>query len=106
LNVKCFGLRTDEQMSKERRAALFAISKALIESGHTTLDGQARALGLPRSTAWTVIRGEHKLGRLSRRTIQKILASSRLPANVRKAVEAYAALDDRADAPRYDAVGN
>jgi len=101
-------------MSDERRAALFAISKALIESGHTTLDGQARALGLPRSTAWTVIRGEHKLGRLSRRTIQKILASSRLPPNVRKAVEAYAASVQPEVAParwrgrprRYNAVEN
>jgi len=78
-------------MSKERSAALFAISKALIESGRVTLDAQARALGLPRSTAWTVVSCKHKLGRLSQGTIQRMLDSPRLPAGVRAAVEAYAA---------------
>jgi len=76
-------------MSKERLAALFAISKALIESGNSTLDAQARALGLSRSTAWTVIGAKHKAGRLSLKTTRRMLANPRLPAPVRAAVEAY-----------------
>jgi hypothetical protein len=77
-------------MSRNRKAALLTISKALIDSGCTTLDAQARALGLSRSTAWTVINCKHKTGRLSKKTIGQILASAELPASVRSAAEAYA----------------
>ena len=45
------------------------ITAALVESGYTSLDQQAKALGLRRSTTWTIIRTKHKLGRLSAKTI-------------------------------------
>jgi len=35
--------------------------EALIASGFLTLDQQAKALGLARSTTWTVLGGKHKI---------------------------------------------
>ncbi|MGA7534448.1 MAG: hypothetical protein WBW27_21455, partial [Pseudolabrys sp.] len=49
------------------------ISDALIASGYTTLDGQAKALGIHRATAWTIVKTTHKLGRLSAKTTKRIL---------------------------------
>ena len=36
------------------------IGNALITAGIVSLDAQAKALGLPRSTAWTILSAEHK----------------------------------------------
>ena len=55
------------------------ISEALVLSGYTSLDEQAKALGLGRSTAWTISKNKHKLGRLSAKTIDRILAQSTDP---------------------------
>ena len=44
------------------------ISEALIACGYTKLDKQAKALGVRRSTAWTIVNVKHKLGRLSSKT--------------------------------------
>jgi hypothetical protein len=38
------------------------ISEALIACGYTKLDKQAKALGVRRSTAWTIVKVKHKLG--------------------------------------------
>ena len=69
------------------------ISAALVASGHTRLDQQAKALGLGRSTAWTIIRTKHKLGRLSNKTTARILANPETPPSVRAIVQQY--LDKR-----------
>ena len=55
---------------------LQSISEALISSGYTSLDQQAKALGVGRSTAWTITKNKHKLGRLSAKTINRILYQS------------------------------
>ena len=65
------------------------ISKALIASGFLTLDAQAKALGVHRSTAWTIIKTKHKLGRLSAKTTQSILANPETPPAVRAVIEKY-----------------
>jgi hypothetical protein len=67
------------------------ISEALISSGCSTLDKQAKALGLRRSTAWTIIRNKHKLGRLSAKTIGRILKNPETPPNVRTVIQEYVA---------------
>ena len=72
-----------------RHNALAEISQALIQSGYKSLDAQARALGLSRSTAWTVIKHHHKMGRLHSTTTAKMLANPALPVPVRTAIEAY-----------------
>ncbi len=75
--------------SKERREALGRITEALRQAGYTSLDAQAKALGLPRSTAYTIIRCQHKVGRLSNRVLTKMLAQQELPKGVRAVVEEY-----------------
>ena len=58
------------------------ISEALVACGYTKLDQQAKALGVNRSTAWTIIKTKHKLGRLSTKTTKRILANSVTPSAV------------------------
>src|SRR5262249_52383018 len=65
------------------------ITEALVAAGFQSLDAQAKALGLHRSTAWTIIRARHKLGRLSAKTTKRILANPELPQTVRLIVERY-----------------
>lgn len=78
------------------------ITAALVESGYTSLDQQAKALGLRRSTTWTIIRTKHKLGRLSAKTITRILENPETPTSVRAIVEQY--LDERPGAVRSQRV--
>jgi hypothetical protein len=67
------------------------IRKALVRSGYTKLDQQAKALGVHRSTAWTIIKTRHKLGRLSAKTTQRILANPDTPPSVRSVIQKYLA---------------
>src|SRR5690348_12276325 len=62
------------------------IADALIKAGHTSLDAQAKALGLSRSTAWTIVKTKHKLGRLNAETTSRILANPDTPSSVRSIV--------------------
>ena len=81
-------------MGTLRQNPLAAITEALIRSGYRSLDAQARALGISRSTAWTIVSGKHKRGRLHVNTTVKILSNPALPVQVRAVVEAYAASAD------------
>lgn len=66
-----------------------AIVSALAASGHVTLDDQARALGIPRSTAWTIISCKHKTGRLSKKVVARMLNNPDLPSAVRTVIEGH-----------------
>jgi hypothetical protein len=66
-----------------------------LEAGYTSLDKQAKALGLHRATAWTIIKKRHKLGRLNTKTVQRILANPDTPTSVRAVIQRYAALMDQ-----------
>jgi len=65
------------------------IAEALIECNITKLDAQARALGLSRSTTWTIIKASHKSSGLSPLIINRMLASSQLPTPVRGKILEY-----------------
>ena len=67
------------------------IKEALIKSGHSKLDQQAKALGLHRSTAWTIVKAKHKLGRLNAKTARRILANPHTPPHVRSVIQKYLA---------------
>jgi len=67
------------------------ISEALISAGFVSLDEQAKALGVHRATAWTIIKHKHKLGRLQRETVVRMLANPGTPQSVRNVIEQYAA---------------
>src|ERR1700731_669208 len=66
------------------------IGNALITAGIISLDAQAKALGLPRSTAWTILSAEHKGTGISARIICRMLNSEPLPPLVRAKIIEYA----------------
>ena len=74
-----------------RKTRIQDITNALISSGYTSLDEQAKALGLHRATVWTIRENKHKLGRLSAKTIERIITNPETPPRVRAAVKEYVA---------------
>ena len=65
------------------------IAGALISSGCLTLDQLAKAFGLGLSTACNIIKNKHKRGRLSAKTIDRILTNPETPPTVRAVVLQY-----------------
>src|SRR5262249_45826522 len=88
-DVPCESLLMPTNTATVYSIELERISEALISSGHTSLDQQAKALGVHRNTAWTIVKNKHKLGRLSAKTIERILRNPQTPPRVRVLVEQY-----------------
>src|SRR5262245_12670461 len=70
-----------------RKIPIQPIADALIEAGYTSLDKQAKELGIHRATTWTIIKKRHKLGRLNTKTAQRILENPNTPPSVRAIIE-------------------
>jgi predicted DNA-binding transcriptional regulator AlpA len=70
-------------------AKIREIIDALRFAGFETLDEQAQALGLSRSTTWSITRGLHKNSGLSTTTIYKVLCHKPLPVAVRQKLVEY-----------------
>jgi len=66
-----------------RKIPIQLLADALIKDGFHSLDEQAKALGLNRSTTWTIMKTKHKLGMLNNKTARSILAHPGTPASVR-----------------------
>jgi hypothetical protein len=79
---------TNNQKHSRDKAALQRIAEALVASGFTSLDAQTKALGLPRSTVWTIMTAQHKVGRLTFKVRARMLANPNLPRLVRAELEA------------------
>jgi hypothetical protein len=75
--------------SQHRTIPIQEIADALVAAGYISLDKQAKALGLNRSTAWTIVKNKHKLGRLNAKTTQLILANPNTPSSVRAVIQEY-----------------
>ena len=73
--------------TQRRKIPIQAIAAALMEAGYTSLDSQAKALGLHRATTWTIMRTKHKLGRLNGKTAQRILENPDTPQSVREIIQ-------------------
>lgn len=58
-------------------------------AGYEHIDSQAEALGLARSTTWTVLQGNHKHSGLTAAVIHRMLKSEKLPASVRRKIIEY-----------------
>jgi predicted DNA-binding transcriptional regulator AlpA len=69
------------------------IGHALMAQGYLALDEQAKTLGLARSTAWTILRADHKSSGLSATVINRMLAAPHLPPLVRAIILEY--VDER-----------
>src|ERR1700732_1665290 len=71
------------EMKARQSAKIRELGQALIDAGLRTLDAQTDALGLPRSTAWTILKSCHKTSGLSAAIIERMLCSSKLPPRAR-----------------------
>ena len=77
-------------MKARQSSKIREIGKALISTGFVSLDAQAKVLGLPRSTAWTIRAAEHKGTGISAKIICRMLSSAQLPALARVKIMEYA----------------
>jgi hypothetical protein len=62
---------------------------ALRSAGLIGLAEQARALGLPRSTTWKILKGDHKASGLSAMVVSRMLSAPTLPPVVRTKILEY-----------------
>ena len=84
LTPRLEAIRSEEPLhSQGRKIPIQLIADALIRAGYFSLDEQAKALGLNRSTAWTIMKARHKLGHLNNKTVRSILANPDTPVSVR-----------------------
>ena len=79
----------NHQMRQERK--IQEIGEALVVEGLTTLDKQAAALGLVRSTAWFILQAKQKRAGITPATLIRMLESPHLPQTVREKVLEYVA---------------
>jgi hypothetical protein len=77
------------EMKARQSAKIQELGQALYDAGLRTLDKQAAALGLSRSTAWTVLKACHKNTGLFATTIARMLSSPRLPPRARSIIVQY-----------------
>lgn len=70
------------------------ITEALESAGFVSLDEQAEAIGLSRSTTWSILKGLHKNSGLTTNTISRILGTKKLPVPVREKLLEY--VDEKA----------
>ena len=84
-------IETHAQIKARQVSKIKEIADALFTCGFCAIDRQATALGLPRSTAWSVRRANHKNSGLSAATIQRILRAPQLPPLARDKLLEYTA---------------
>ena len=79
--------------AQSQRARQFSKIEELVaavkSAGFLTLDEQAKALGLFRSTAWTIRKASHKASGLSASIINRMLAAPELPPLARTKILEY-----------------
>lgn len=77
------------EMKARQSAKIRELADAVQAAGFHTLDQQAQALGLPRSTAWTIRKANHKASGLSASIINRMLAAPQLPPLARSKIMEY-----------------
>ena len=76
-------------MLSRQAERLKELKTVLVNSGLVSLDKQATALGLSRSTAWSLFQGAHKSSGLHPILIRRMLSSERLPPAARTVILTY-----------------
>src|SRR5712691_1740647 len=76
-------------MKARQASKIKALGDALVTAGFVTLDEQAEALDLPRSTTWTILKANHKASGLSATIINRMLAAPQLPTLARAKLLEY-----------------
>ena len=77
------------EMKANQNIKIRQIADALDAAGYHSLDERARILDLPRSTTWSILKGNHKSSGLSSTIINRMLSAPDLPAEVRAKVLEY-----------------
>src|SRR5262245_3090811 len=90
LRARLEAVRSLNTSSARRTIPVQHIADALVEAGYISLNQQARALGIHRATAWTIMRTKHKLGYLNAKTAERMLANPELPTCIRDVLHRYA----------------
>jgi hypothetical protein len=62
-------------LKMRQTAKMREIGEALVAAGYDNLDSQAAALGLSRSTMWTIIKATHKSSGFSGKTLKRMLSA-------------------------------
>ena len=81
--------QTYAEMKTTQCQKLAELRAALVTDGYNTAAKQAAVLKLSRSTAWKILKGDHKQSGLSANTVNRMLASPDLPPEARKIIEEY-----------------
>ena len=77
------------EMKARQASKIRELGHALVDAGFLTLDEQSKALGLARSTTWTILRASHKGSGLSAAIIKRMLLWPRLPPLARSIIIEY-----------------
>jgi hypothetical protein len=77
------------EMKSKQCTRIGELRQALMAAGFYTLDQQARALGLCRSTTWALLRANHKASGLSATLINRMWVAPQLPEPVRAKILEY-----------------
>ena len=77
-------------MKERQTSKIKELADTLVAVGFASLDEQAKALGLSRSTTWTILRAKHKNYGLSAALIDRVLRKSDLDPQVRAKFVEYA----------------
>ena len=77
------------EMKSKQCTRIGELRQALLASGFYTLDEQARALGLCRSTTWVLLKANHKASGLSATLINRMWVAPELPEPVRAKILEY-----------------
>src|SRR5438105_14031684 len=77
------------RMKARQSTKIRELAEVLKSAGFVTLDEQAKALGLSRSTAWTIRKASHKASGLSASIINRMLAAPELPPLARTKILDY-----------------
>jgi hypothetical protein len=78
-------------MKAKQSSKIRELADALEAAGIHSLDERARVLGLPRSTTWSILKGDHKSSGLSASVINRMLSAPHLPTHVRDKILEYVA---------------
>jgi hypothetical protein len=76
-------------LKAKQSAKIAELRQALLKAGVQSLDEQAVALNLSRSTAWTVLKGDYKASGLSAKIVKRMLASPNIPPGARTKIREY-----------------
>ena len=76
-------------MKARQSSKIRELGDALVAAGFRTLNQQAEALGLARSTTWTILKANHKASGLSAAVIKRMLAGPQLHPLVRAKLLEY-----------------